>query len=172
MQLHHHTVLSLASAGLVYLLSSSLSAALACFLSGVFIDLDHLLEYFYYFGFQRFSVREFFWAADEHVYRKFFLFLHSYELAVVFWILSLAVIRRPWSWGFSLGFTLHILADQIYNPCCPATYFLSFRIFHRFEGEKIFPLKTQKQYRERPRFWKRNIPLSGEDGTEKNVMKE
>lgn len=160
MQLHHHTILSLAASGAVYFFSSSFSAALACFLSGIFIDLDHFLEYFYYFGFRRFSIRRFFRAAEEHVYRKFFLFLHSYELAALFWGLSLAVIRRPWAWGFSLGFTLHIIADHIYNPCVSASYLFSFRLRHRFEGERIFPVEIQERYRSR--FWARKIPLPAE----------
>jgi len=163
MKLHHHTALSLAASGAVYLFSHSFSAALACFLSGIFIDLDHFLEYFYYFGFRRFSVRGFFRAADEHIYRKFFLFLHSYELVLIFWILSLAVIRRPWAWGFSLGFTLHIIADHIYNPCLPSTYLLSFRLRHRFDGDRIFPPGIQEAYRSRPRFWARKIPASRQD---------
>ncbi len=167
MQLHHHTLLSLAASAAVYLVSRSFAAGLACFLSGIFIDLDHFLEYFYYFGLRRFSVRSFFQAANEHVYRKFFLLLHSYELAGVFWILSLAVIRRPWAWGFSLGFTLHIIADQIYNPCRPASYLLAFRLRHRFQGERIFPLEIQERYRSRPRFWKRSIPLRSEKPPER-----
>ncbi len=163
MKLHHHTALSLAGSGVVYLFSNSLGAALAFLLSGIFIDLDHFLEYFYYFGFKGFSVRRFFRAAEEHVYRKFFLFLHSYELALVFWILSLVVIRSPWTWGFSLGFTLHIVADHFYNPCRPATYFFSFRLWHRFEGERLFPREIQERYRARPRFWKRRIPAAGRE---------
>jgi len=162
MKLHHHSLLSLASSGAVYLFSSSLSAALACFLAGIFIDLDHFLEYFYYFGLRNFSLKKFFRAADEHIYRKFFLFLHSYELALVFWVLSLAVIRRPWAWGFCLGFTLHIIADHIYNPCLPSTYLLSFRLRHRFEGERIFPREIQERYRSRARFWMRRMPVPAE----------
>jgi hypothetical protein len=158
MKLQHHAVLSLAGSGAVYLFSKSFSAALALFLAGIFIDLDHFLEYFYYFGFRGFSVKRFFRAANQHIYQKFFLFLHSYELALIFWVISLAVIRRPWAWGFSLGFTLHIVADHIYNPCAPASYLFSFRLFHRFEGAKIFPLEVQERYRESTRFWTRKIP--------------
>lgn len=162
MKLHHHTALSLAGSGVVYYFSRSFSAALAFFLAGIFIDLDHFLEYFYFFGFRDFSVRRFFRAADEHVYQKFFLFLHSYELALLFWVLSLAVIREPWAWGFSLGFTLHIVADHIYNPCVPASYFFSFRLRHRFEGERIFPEEVQERCRARRSFWARRIPVRGD----------
>jgi len=153
-KLYQHTALSLVGSGVIYLFSHSISAALACFLSGIFIDLDHFFEYFYFFGYRNFSFKNFFRAADEHVYKRFFLFLHSYELAAVFWILSLTFIRRPWAWGFSLGFTLHIIADQIYNPCAPFTYLLIFRLKHRFEGDRLFPPEIQKKYRER--HWGRN----------------
>ncbi len=151
MKLPHHTLLSIISSGAVYLFSYSVGAALACFLAGIFIDLDHLFEYYYYFGLRRLSVKEFFRAANEHVYNKFFLFLHSYELAVVLWVLSLAVIRRPWAWGFSLGFTLHIIADHIYNPCAPLTYILLFRVKHRFAGERLFPSELREKGRAKDR---------------------
>ena len=155
MQLHHHTVLSLVSSGAVYLFSHSISATLACFLSGIFIDSDHFFEYFFMFGRRDFSLKKFFQAANGHLYNQYFLFLHSYELAAIFWILSLALIRRPWAWGFSLGFTLHIIADQIYNPCDPLTYFLLFRIRHNFDGARLFPPELQEKYNKRQRGWGR-----------------
>jgi hypothetical protein len=141
----------------VYLFSQSISSALACFLSGIFIDLDHFFEYFYAFGYRAFSVKKFFQAADDHLYRKFFLFLHSYELAAILWILSLVLIRRPWAWGFSLGLTLHIIADQIYNPCDYRTYFLIFRIRHNFNGDRLFPIELQEKYKKEERGWGRDV---------------
>ena len=163
MKLYHHTILSLLSSGVLYFFTRSIPAASACFLSGIFIDLDHFFEYFYMFGCRAFSLKKFFQAADDHLYRKFFLFLHSYELAVIFWVISLVLIRRPWAWGFSLGITLHIIADQIYNPCDYRTYFLIFRIRHNFEGDRLFPLELQKKYKDRQRGWGRDVTKSAKN---------
>jgi hypothetical protein len=138
-RLHHHTFLSLAGSSLFYLLTRSLSGTLAFFLSGIFIDLDHIFEYVYAFGARSFSVRRFFRAAHGHEYRRYFLLVHSWEIVLVFWAATAFLLPSNWAVGFSLGFTLHILADQIYNPCTALTYFLWFRIRHRFDGDILFP---------------------------------
>ncbi|MEA1926868.1 MAG: hypothetical protein U9N73_01575 [Candidatus Auribacterota bacterium] len=157
MKLHHHTALSLFSSIILYFFTRSFSAAAACFLSGIFIDLDHFFEYFYAFGFRDISLRKFFQAADDHAYQKFFLFLHSYELVAISWLLTFTLIPYPWMLGLSIGITLHIIADQIYNPCDYRTYFLSFRILHRFEGDRLFPLELQEKYKERRKGWGRDV---------------
>jgi len=154
MKLNHHTLISVLLSSLVYLFSRSLSATLACFASGIFIDLDHFFEYFFKFGVHLPRIRKFFQAADNHEYDRYFLFFHSYELALISWLAAALLIRRPWAWGFAIGFTVHILADQIYNPCHPLTYLLIFRIRNRFEGDRLFPTRIQEKYRERRTGWR------------------
>ncbi len=154
MKLGHHTLISVLLSSLVYLFSDSISAALACFGAGIFIDLDHFFEFFYKFGFRRISSKLFFRAAENHEYDRFFLFFHSYELALLLWLIALFVVRRPWAWGFALGFTVHIIADQIYNPCHPLTYLLIYRIKNRFDGDRLFPVQTQEKYRKRRMGWR------------------
>ncbi|MCX6350198.1 MAG: hypothetical protein NTV79_11995 [Candidatus Aureabacteria bacterium] len=124
---------------MLYLLFRSLSVAAAFFLSGIFIDLDHILEYAHAFGVKGFSARKFFRAAHNHEYRQYFLLVHSWEIAFLLWAAAVLLLPYPWAVGFALGFTLHILADQLYNPCAPLTYFLWFRIRHRFDGDILFP---------------------------------
>lgn len=145
---------------LVYLFSRSLTAALACFGAGIFIDIDHFFEFFYKFGFQRISLKKFFRAAENHEYDRFFLFFHSYELAICLWLIALFLIRKPWAWGFALGFTVHIIADQIYNPCHPLTYLLIYRIKNRFDGRRLFPGEIQTKYREKRKGWAKKNPTS------------
>jgi len=135
----------LAGSALFYFFSRSLPGALAFFLSGIFIDLDHLFEYAFAFGLRDFSVRRFFSAAHGHEYRRYFLLVHSWEIALLFWAAAAFLAPTAWAVGFSLGFTLHILADQIYNPCAPLTYFLWFRIRHRFDGDILFPPEVRKR---------------------------
>lgn len=153
MRLHHHTTISVVLSAGVYLFSRSAAAALSCFLSGILIDLDHFFEFFYKFGFKKLSLKTFFRAAHNHEYDKFFLLLHSYELAIVFWLVSIFLIKKPWAWAFALGFTVHLLADQYYNPCHPLTYFLLFRIRHKFDGSRLFPREIQEKYRDKKRGW-------------------
>ena len=146
MQLHHHSLISILGAGAVYLLTRSLPAAGAFFFAGVFIDLDHFFEYFHRFGFRGISVKKFFRAAHRHEYRQYFLFLHSYELAFGLWMAAFFWIRMDWALAFAAGFTIHLFADQIYNPCAPYTYFLGFRIRHKFDGDILFPPELRRKY--------------------------
>jgi len=148
-RLHHHSAISLIGSGMIYLVFHSLSAAVAFFFSGILIDLDHFFEYWHKFGLRDFSLRKFFRAAHNHEYSSYFVLLHSYELAAILLLVGFIFIRKPWFWGFVLGFTVHIISDQIYNPCHPLTYSLLFRIKHKFNGERLFPLEKREKYARR-----------------------
>ena len=161
MKLAHHTLISVMLSPLVYLFSRSLTAARACFGAGILIDIYHFFEFFYKFGFRRISLKRFFRAAENHEYDRFFLLFHSYELALILWLIAIFLIRKPWAWGFALGFTVHIIADQIYNPCHPLTYLLLYRIKNRFVGDRLFPPKIQERYKEKRKGWGNKNPNAG-----------
>ncbi|MBI5666332.1 MAG: hypothetical protein HZC49_14770, partial [Nitrospirae bacterium] len=44
MRLPQHTALSLTIAGVLYMIFKSWGLSLACFISGVFIDMDHFID--------------------------------------------------------------------------------------------------------------------------------
>ncbi len=93
----------------------SAPAAVASFLAGWMIDIDHLFDYV--------------------------LPLHSYELLAVLWILLRKEHHRPYRNGITLSILTHLLLDQKCNPCRrPATYFLAHRIRQQFDATKILSL--------------------------------
>ncbi|HOO77129.1 MAG TPA: hypothetical protein PK636_02815 [bacterium] len=138
MELKQHITLSAAAAAVTAFFTRSLAAGLACFLAGVLIDLDHVTEYVATFG-PRIKIHAFFEAAHYHIYRRYYLPLHSWELAAGTWLLWIFVLPVDWLLGAAVGVTLHLFADQLWNPARGATYFLIWRALHGFRSEIVFP---------------------------------
>ncbi len=132
-----HIVTSAGVSILSYLRYRSLGAALATFLSGWLIDLDHFVDYTKAHGF-KFSWFHFNEAAHENYSGKLFLPLHSFELLALFFFLFRGPQRQPIRVGVTLSILTHLLLDQRYNPARkPLTYFLAHRIHKRFEAREI-----------------------------------
>ncbi|MBI5374903.1 MAG: hypothetical protein HZA77_05680 [Candidatus Schekmanbacteria bacterium] len=131
----HHLYTSIATAAVVYPLTGSLMASLGCIIAGVFIDVDHLLEFFM-FSKQRFSVKNFMSFFMSLHYKKAFVLFHSYELIIVLWLICLKV-NNVVAYGAMLGYTIHMVFDMIFNPVYWYGYFLSFRLATGFSKEKF-----------------------------------
>jgi hypothetical protein len=115
----------------------SRGAALASFLAGVLIDLDHIFDYIRAHGWKVswFHLHE---ANHEKYSGKLYLPLHSYELLALFFVLFRGPQRQPFRVGITLSILTHLLLDQRCNPCRkPLTYFLSHRIHKRFDAGSI-----------------------------------
>jgi hypothetical protein len=134
-----HIVTSAALAAGLYAVTRSWAISAACLLSGVLIDLDHLVD-FYLFSGERFSVKTFFsWCLDTR-WQRVAVFLHSYELyaiaCVVAYIAPTSVLH-----GALWGVGLHLLLDQTVNGwkyrLSPWFYLLSYRIAVRFRRERL-----------------------------------
>jgi len=72
---------------------------------------------------------------------KLRLFLHSYELLILLWIgITYFSFGEVWL-GIAVGFTTHIICDEIVNPMRPMGYFFTYRIKHNFNRKMIFKTK-------------------------------
>ncbi len=119
------------------LLSGSWLAAGCSVLSGVFLDLDHLVEY----GLARRahpSVRDFskFWR--EYPEPRVFLWLHSGELLLVFAGAAWGGIAPAVTGGLAFGLAHHLLLDQLGNGVRWGGYFLLFRWALGFQTRRLF----------------------------------
>jgi len=121
----------------IWLLGGGLTAATGILVGGILIDLDHILEYLLHFGLP-FRRRTFFKAAREHIYPRYYLFAHSWELCGLLWLLA-ALTCRPFLWGLAGGSSLHLILDQLGNPCHFFTYSFLWRAGHGFRTEAVFP---------------------------------
>lgn len=121
------------------MLFRSWGAAFASFLTGVFTDLDHLLEYFVKCGFN-FDVRKFYVTCMRVKYRRLILFMHSFELLGALWIL-IYVLKLGDIWiGAAIGYTQHLMFDYLLNPITATSgwsYFFLYRMVRGFDRNKI-----------------------------------
>lgn len=133
-----HVLISGGVTAIFSLWARSWTAALACFLSGILIDLDHHLDYFLARKKLPFNYKKVVHFLMNENYPKVKVFLHSYELIALWWV-AIFVFGLNYVWkGVAIGFTTHILCDVFANPLKPSSYFLTYRILNRFERERLF----------------------------------
>lgn len=129
-----HIVLSSALSCLFYFSTGRLNWVFLCILGGVFIDMDHLIDYFLYFG-RRFSLMDF----VHHSYLdsgKVYIFFHSWELITILWGISFI---GSWLIPLAAGMTAHLIIDQFSWNKASLFYFLLYRRHYGFSTEKLIP---------------------------------
>ena len=142
----HHAIISAGVGTAFGFWAQSLAAGGVCFLSGIFIDIDHVIDYVIFrkkFPDSYQDLYDFGYKEDK---AKLFLFFHSYELFLLLWILVFCVKMEPIWLGFAVGLTGHMICDQFVNPVRPLGYFLFFRLKQNFERRKILTDAFYKKY--------------------------
>lgn len=132
-----HIITSLGVSAASFLVYRSRNAALASFLVGFLIDLDHIIDYIGAHGFT-FNWSRFNEACHEKYSGKLYLPLHSFELLAIFFLLFKGKARQPYRVGITVSVLTHLLLDQRCNPSRKAgTYFLAHRISKRFNAAEL-----------------------------------
>ena len=121
-----HVYASLAAGGAAYAATASPPVAISCLLSGIFLDVDHLLDFYLLSG-ERFTVKGFISWCDDVRWTRIYLFLHSYELYLLL-ALAARLLASEVLTGILLGAGLHLAMDQAGNVRLNKWfYFLTFR---------------------------------------------
>lgn len=133
-----HAAVSGAASVVFAYFSGSLGGAVVCFLSGIFIDIDHFIDYWIvkrelFFTFKELDA--FFTYVPEGQLRLLF---HSYELLLILWLVWLFDTTNMIMLGLVSGMSLHMFMDFFVNPVKPLAYFFIYRFKHKFEKESIF----------------------------------
>lgn len=103
-----HAVLTLLLAGYFYYHTGSWVWAVLSVIGGIFIDVDHFIDHFLYFG-TRFDLMSF--LKHEHLASgKCYVFLHSWELLGMLWFFSVFV---KWLFPVAAGMTCHMMVDSL-----------------------------------------------------------
>lgn len=136
-----HYLLAAGSFGAVLFLTRSLLWATFSSLVNIFLDADHLVDYWLANGFnldyKRF-VKETF---DEGLYfvksQKIIVPLHSWELLLLVFIASQLTNIPQLGISFAFGFLPHLVWDQITYAEEPLMYFFIFRARHKFDLKEV-----------------------------------
>jgi membrane-bound metal-dependent hydrolase YbcI (DUF457 family) len=88
------------------------------------------------------------WAFFEADFKKIYLFLHSIELVVLFWLIVMFFRNNMLLLGVAIGYTQHLLLDNLNNKIIsPFSYFLGYKVYHNFNPDKLFDkVKLKKMY--------------------------
>jgi hypothetical protein len=147
MQAPKHVIASVIISALVWWWLRSSAAALACFLMGVLVDLDHVID-FLYNSRRHLRIHRFFAVFEFEILENIFVFLHSWEFALV-WLALLFCgpgVRQPVTLGLFIGFVTHLGLDNLFNRHSRWAYFLLYRLRHGFAGKYYY---GAREYRRR-----------------------
>ena len=120
---------------LIYLKTANPAYIFIFVLGGIFIDLDHFIDYFFYFGI-RFRMKDFI-EAGYLVSGKVYVFLHSWELALAVLILSI-IFKSPGLFILFLGISSHLVIDNVQKDN-PLVYFIIYRMMMNFDRSILLP---------------------------------
>jgi hypothetical protein len=114
--------------------------AASALLSGILIDLDHIVDYMIEFG-PRFDRKQFFDYFYKKEYRRVVLVFHGWE-----WLLFLGVLAwqtgwNPWYVGLLAGIGHHLVLDQLANSAKPLGYSVLWRWLNGFRASAFLAAK-------------------------------
>lgn len=138
MDFSEHVLISGAGSAAILAGGGGWESAAAFSATGIFIDLDHLADYWRETGMNS-DVPRFMNYFSTRQPQHLLLFLHCWELPA----LALAIAAaRGWQpawivWGI-IGWFLHLALDQKYNHLHRFSYFFFFRLRHGFKSEAFF----------------------------------
>ncbi len=148
MQLQHHTAFSITISGILYLMFKSWGLAIACLISGIFIDLDHLVDVIREHGWSV-RVKEFFDICRKAQFDRILLVWHGWEWVILLGEASWQTGWNPWITGVFIGISQHVVLDSLFNTRNPLSYSLIWRWRRDFHFDTIFPKYTAIKYRHR-----------------------
>ena len=108
-----HIYASAAAGGAAYGLTGSAEMSASCLLSGIFLDVDHILD-FCLLTDERFTIKGFLSWCHELRWTRIYLILHSYELYALLALAAFFFTSEALK-EVLLGMGLHLLMDQAGN---------------------------------------------------------
>lgn len=139
MKVQYHIAISIPLAGALFAVFRSWELAAASLVGGIFIDLDHFLDYFVEYG-MNLDLRNFFSSFPEGRYRRIFILLHAWELLLLSAFAAWLTHWNPYAVGLFQGYGQHMIADQLANGVAVFEYSLLWRCARRFDASDAFPI--------------------------------
>ena len=143
MKAGHHVAVSTIVSSILYLLFKSWSLTIASFLSGIFLDIDHYIDYVFECG-SPFQMKKFFYYINEEKLKKIYLIFHGWEWSIVLIIIGWMLDWNHWIVGVMIGYGHHMVLDALFNTNWPISgYSLSWRWKKNFVSELVRPRKSE-----------------------------
>lgn len=131
-----HIICSLTISGIIYFIFRSLPLFFVSLLTGVLIDIDHVIDYYMQESFTLKIKNIYCWCFEARS-KFFFLFFHSFELIFLFWVIIYKFKLGIFWIVFAIGLTQHFMLDILFNPLYTYSYFLFYRIIKGFKKEYL-----------------------------------
>ena len=138
-----HIIVSIPLGAAVGFFTESFLAGLLCFLSGIIIDIDHLIEYTIHYDWRIPNFKEVYQACSKMANReeeggtkKLYLVLHVGEIAILLWI-GFLFSKNIYLLSIALGYSMHITMDAMANALKPWAYFLTWRMKNGFNTREL-----------------------------------
>lgn len=114
-----HIIASISAGTAVGVFFRSPSVGLVCFLSGLLLDIDHIIEYLINFGWKDFTLKNFYQTCrrtakqqGEPRFKQVHLVFHSLELAFILWFVVFYT-KNAYVFAATLGYSLHLVMDSL-----------------------------------------------------------
>ncbi|KPK42467.1 MAG: hypothetical protein AMJ78_02320 [Omnitrophica WOR_2 bacterium SM23_29] len=104
----------------------------------MFIDVDHLFDYYLNKGFSfKLNLMDFYKTCMDCKLSKFYFLLHSFELLIISWLITIAYPTNLILLGIAIGMSQHLIFDVIFNKISLKGYFLSYRLIKSFKASSL-----------------------------------
>ena len=145
----YHIIASSVLAVLIYIFTRQVGVALLAFIVGVFVDLDHLIDFWALKPANPFDVREF--LDSEHYNQQskhIFIFLHGWEWAGVLFALAYFYNWNIYLLVSAIALVLHLIIDtkNLSNgqKHSPFIYLFFFRLLKGFKKQNLIMWSPQR----------------------------
>ncbi len=128
-----HFVSALFGAVVFYFFTHNFSQSIILIIVALFIDVDHLIDYFIYLRHSnnKFSFSYFLAGKYFHAQNRIYVLFHAWEWVLILLLLSFA------GWGsmygaIAAGLAIHYIVDTLTNNVTVDTYLISVRLLEKF----------------------------------------
>ena len=122
----------------------------SAFFGAVLIDLDHLIDYFFAFGFH-FNLTRFIHGEQFAQNDKIYVLFHGWEYVIlllgVVWLIKSNIKLKVATLALSLGAFFHLLIDvNVNGGMTMKSYSVLYRATHHYEMEKVVTPEHYRKY--------------------------
>lgn len=149
MKLGQHIGFSTALSVFLYMVTRSWTLSSACLISGIFIDIDHVIDFLIIYGWP-FNVNRFFRVFyHELQFKQIYLIFHGWEWLTLLFTAAWLTGWNPLLTGIFLGSSHHIILDCVNNGGNVWSYSLIWRWKNNFDFKTTFPGLDQLRSKQR-----------------------